>query len=286
MKTVVIYHGRGCKDGFCAAWLFSHAFPHAEFHPAEHGHPPVPAEGADVFLLDFCYKRPDLEALAKNNRSVAVIDHHATATPEFTGLSELNENFRVHFDLNFSGGRLAWAYLVSRGLLPRPFDERPWLVDYTMDRDLWTWELPQSREVNSAIRSYPMDFGVWDNLAARDPQSLVPEGAAILRMEEGVVRAHVARAWEVRLAGHTVRCVNASLYESEVAGELARDRPFGVCYHDRADGFRVFSLRARGSGIDVSAIAKRYGGGGHPNAAGFQVMPGFQVEPDDFTRVS
>lgn len=30
MRTIVIYHAH-CGDGFCAAWLFSKAFPDAEY---------------------------------------------------------------------------------------------------------------------------------------------------------------------------------------------------------------------------------------------------------------
>ena len=38
------------------------------------------------------------------------------------------------------------------------------------------------------------------------------------------------------------------------------------------DGNYIYSLRSRAdSGIDVSAIAKKYGGGGHKNAAGFKL---------------
>jgi uncharacterized protein len=34
---------------------------------------------------------------------------------------------------------------------------------------------------------------------------------------------------------------------------------------------RAFSLRSSDAGVDVLEIAKRYGGGGHRNAAGFQM---------------
>jgi len=46
--------------------------------------------------------------------------------------------------------------------------------------------------------------------------------------------------------------------------------PFAACYWDTPEG-RVFSLRSREDGADVSEIAKKYGGGGHAHASGFRV---------------
>ena len=46
----------------------------------------------------------------------------------------------------------------------------------------------------------------------------------------------------------------------------------GLAWFERGDGITQFSLRSlKGGDIDVSAIAKEYGGGGHQSAAGFQV---------------
>ena len=51
---------------------------------------------------------------------------------------------------------------------------------------------------------------------------------------------------------------------------MAKGEPFAACYWDTPAG-RVFSLRSTDDGVVVSAVAKKYGGGGHRNAAGFRV---------------
>lgn len=269
--VTVIYHAN-CWDGFCAAWLLRKEFPDAAFHPAHYGTEPPDVAGRDVFVADFSYKRPAMVALAAAARSLTVLDHHKTAAEDLAGLpEECNRLYgvvpNVIFKADRSGGRLAWEYLYGG-------KESPWLVDYTEDRDLWRWALPSSREVNAALRSYPLDFGVWDELSGRDPLSLAGEGAAILRAEAQVVAAHVRNAREVELAGHRVLCVNATTLFSEVAGELAKGRPFGACYFDRGDGVRQWSLRSRDGGVDVSEVARAMGGGGHRNAAGFEEQIG------------
>lgn len=57
---------------------------------------------------------------------------------------------------------------------------------------------------------------------------------------------------------------------SDAAHKMAQGEPFAGCYWDTPKG-RVFGLRSSDNGMDVSEIAKRYGGGGHRNAAGFTV---------------
>lgn len=71
--------------------------------------------------------------------------------------------------------------------------------------------------------------------------------------------------------GFDVPVANLPYTLSSDAGHLmAQGEPFAACYWDTPAG-RVFSLRSSDAGEDVSAVAKTYGGGGHRNAAGFQV---------------
>ena len=277
-RRIVIHHGGACADGFCSAWLFSKAFPDAEFVAAKHGEPPPDVRGAHVYVVDFSYPHDVMARMVRDTGGeFVVLDHHKTAERELAGLEG-----HYHFDLNKSGARLAWEFLLEHGLLSLDFlarfgfDDPPWLVRYTEDRDLWRWELKRSREVNAALRSYPLTFAAWDSLHARAHWGLVPEGEAILRAQAQAVERHVRNAAEVEIGGHKVLCVNATDLQSEIAGELAEGRPFGACYFDRADGLRVYSLRSRDGGIDVSEVARRFGGGGHRNAAGFQVWEGFR----------
>lgn len=72
------------------------------------------------------------------------------------------------------------------------------------------------------------------------------------------------------MGGHRILAVNATVLFSDIAGKLAEDRPFGACYFEKANGRRQWALRSRDGGIDVSVIAKAYGGGGHKNASGFE----------------
>jgi len=78
------------------------------------------------------------------------------------------------------------------------------------------------------------------------------------------------------LAWLTVRgiAVNANaLFASELGNLLAEQSgTFGLIWQLSGDGEIKASLRSKGD-FDVAAIAARYGGGGHRNAAGFRMAP-------------
>ena len=92
-----------------------------------------------------------------------------------------------------------------------------------------------------------------------------------------MVKAICDEAILQRFDDHLVPIVNATSHGSEVGAELLKrfpEAPFSVSYHDRGDGLRHWSLRSR-SDFDVSLIAKKLGGGGHKQAAGFETeVPG------------
>lgn len=287
MKTYVLYHAN-CWDGFCAAWVARRCLRgDVAYIPVQYGQePPAIEPQSRLYILDFSYSREQLFKWWTPGphavNSLVVLDHHKTAQEALNGFeAECVANGmdapQIVFDMDHSGGRLAWEHFFGREHRTRfsnPDDLRPWLVDYTEDRDLWRWKLPMSREVNAALRSHPLDFDLWDLFDAFEKEVGLPtfysEGAAILRSEAVMIDNHVRNAREIEMDGHKILAVNATVLFSDIAGKLAEGRPFGAVYFDRGDGRRQWSLRSRDEGVDVSAIAKAHGGGGHRNAAGFE----------------
>lgn len=268
MKPLVLYHAN-CWDGFCAAWVARMALGDIEARPVQYGQSAPDVAGREVYILDFCYPSHVLGEMADKAAFILVLDHHATAAAELGAIPVTLSNFRAKFESDKSGGRMAWEHFAHIGGwegMPSP-----WLVDYTEDRDLWRHALPASEEVNAALRSYPLDFALWDNFAQDfSPKTFATEGTAIRRREQQIVADHVRNARMKMVGGHVVPVVNATVLFSEIAGTLAKGQPFAACYFDRADGKRQWALRSTGEGLDVSAIAKQFGGGGHKQAAGFE----------------
>lgn len=286
-----IYHGN-CADGFTAAWAVRRALGSVEFVPGFYGKDAPDVTGKDVLLVDFSFKRPALEAMGRFAKSITILDHHKTAQADLETFAVFNPvdagsidyivsstqpglgNIRAVFDMGRSGAQIAWDFF-------HPDKFRPKLVDYVADRDLWQFKLPKSREIAALIFSYPYDFERWDWIAERmetDFDGLAAEGAAIERKHFKDIDELLAQTTrEMVIGGQRVKVANLPYtMSSDAAGKLAEGAPFGACYFDRPDA-RVFSLRSRGDGAaDVSEIAAGYGGGGHKNAAGFQVPVGWE----------
>ena len=77
---------------------------------------------------------------------------------------------------------------------------------------------------------------------------------------------------------------------SEIGSRLSPDCDFAmIWYYDHDDRMVKVSLRAFHDHIDVSEIAKKYGGGGHKKAAGFTLPGDAHVDdlfdlPDEITE--
>lgn len=276
---IVIYHSN-CTDGFTAAWCAWLKYGcDAEYVPAQYGDEPPDVTGKDVLIVDFSYRRNVLLEMAAQARSVKVLDHHRTAQDELADMDgmvvsrwangervEEKRNLSVTFDMGRSGAGLAWDELHK--------GERPQFVDYVEDRDLWRWQLPESRAVSAYIGSFAFDFERWEWLSEkldRNPglAQAIQEGSAILRAADRHVDQMTPRAGRAVVGGFIVPFINTTSLTSEIVGKLAENATFACGWFQRSDGKFVYSLRSRNGQCDVSAIAKTYGGGGHPAAAGF-----------------
>ena len=277
-KKLCIYHGN-CLDGFAAAWAVRHSLADSvEFYKGIHQQPPPVVDGRDVVLVDFSYKRSVLEKMLQTASSITILDHHVSAEQE---LSDLLSSGQIDglFDMSKSGAMLAWEWF-------NPDQKAPVLIRHIQDRDLWSFKLDGTREICSALSSYPSDFRVWDELMTRNEHELTDlrcEGEAIERMLQKDIEQLIASGVRrMTIAGYDVPVLNApAAYVSDAGHIMSVGEPFAACYWDHANG-RSFSLRSNGqadaNSVDVAEVAKIYGGGGHKNAAGFTVEHGWEGE--------
>lgn len=276
-KPMVIYHGN-CADGFSAAWCFWRKYKDgADYVAGVYQQPPPDVTGRDVYLVDFSYKAPVVERMLLHANSVTLIDHHKTAIDDLAPLKAQwaadpgaldGDNFGWFCDLERSGATLAWDYLF-------PDEARPLLLGHIEDRDLWRFKLPGTREIQANVFSHEYTFEMWDKLMSANQAELLQmtaAGAAIERKHHKDV-AELVKVCQRRMVIGSYDVPVASLpytLVSDAAHKMAHGEAFAACYWDTADG-RAFGLRATEDGLDVSEIAKQYGGGGHAKAAGFKV---------------
>lgn len=261
-KTLCIYHGK-CIDGFGAAFAIRMASDRdIDFFEGIHQKTPPDVSGRDVIIVDFSYKREVIIDMAKEAKSILILDHHKSAATE---LVNLPANVTTHFNMEKSGVVLAWEHFHHHKKIPQ-------LFLHIQDRDLYKFELEGTREIIACLSSYPYIFDVWEVLLGTDIQSLRQEGKAIERkyMKDILEFIDVASSKTV-IAGYEVPILNAPYSWASDAGHImSESQPFAACYYDTREG-RIFSLRSDKDGLDVSEIAVKFGGGGHKHAAGFKL---------------
>lgn len=299
-KILCIYHAN-CTDGFTAAYVVKMALgSDVEFHPASYGTSPPDIKNRHVIIVDFSYRREVLLKMAEEALSIVVLDHHKTAEEDLIGLPAAVEEpicmgyqpdditrlhqeegiipIRVLFDMGRSGAQIANNFFFGKN-----FNRFP-IVDYVGDRDLWKFELPNSKAINAYIQSFPQTFENWSMTS----EQMLSYTKLIDIAEIGISinRKHLMDVKEVVKAsqrtmvigGYTILVANVPFTMASDAGNiLATGCPFAATYIDTPNG-RMFSLRSAEDGVDVSEIAKLYGGGGHKHAAGFKRPIGWEGE--------
>jgi oligoribonuclease NrnB/cAMP/cGMP phosphodiesterase (DHH superfamily) len=254
----------------------------AKYIPVNY-HEPVPElpERCALLIADFSYPRDTMEELAKKH-SLVVLDHHTTAQAACQGLDF------CEFDMKRSGTMMVRdffnvLYPVNQATPPFPAGQsgvkQLTFADYIMDRDLWNWKLPDSKEFSAALASYPRDFLTWFRLSIND---LCKEGRAILRYQQQLTEqiCQQARPWE--FLGRKGMVVSSPVLQSEVGHHLLQtysDAVFAAIWYSKKSGEYTYSLRSRSSDeCNVSEMAAQFPeGGGHPCAAGFTVPSQFDV---------
>ena len=263
-EIAVLYHG-GCPDGFGGAYAAWKKFGDtAEYIPVKHGHPvPEGLVGRRVFFIDFSYPKEIMDEIVKISASMTVLDHHL-------GKKEVVESMPEYvFDEKRSGATIAWSYF-------HPNVSVPMLLKYVEDGDLYLFKLADSRAIISYMYAQPFHFNEWDSLS----EKLENEVERAVLIERGKIYAeHFAilieqisnKATLVSFEGFECYLVTAAdMFASDVGNRLARLKPpIGIIVNLHGDVLNV-SLRSDPS-VDVSAIARKYGGNGHPQASGFRI---------------
>jgi len=308
MKPLIIYHAN-CTDGFGAAFAAWCKFgDDAEYLPMSYGQEiDRPVTGRDVYVLDFSFDSETTAWLLNESTRFVWLDHHKTAFEMWAPDGERERytdsngtSVHILLDNNKSGALLAWEYF-------HPKKDVPDLILRIDDRDRWVFHYEDSKALHAGLQRYGFNFIDWKYLLRElDYSVVVQNGRTILNVYNDQIRDRVRVAKKCKVPNYNVAqtivdehvaewelsesqaraemahlhalpglAVNSTVHASEIGNELAKaSGTYGlIWYYDAATGRANVSLRSIGD-YDVSAIAKAFGGGGHKNAAGFNIdMP-------------
>lgn len=258
---LVIYHAN-CYDGFTAAWIAKSFLDECKLYPAKYGEPPPPVKDRSVYVVDFSYPRDVMVKMREEAAFLRVLDHHKTAQEDCKGLDFCT------FDMEKSGCRLTWDYFFPGEYVP------DW-IRRIEDRDLWRFHYQDTKRVHAYVASLPMVMHLWDDLSTMSLAKMVIAGEHILRYIDNYIGKVCLERRLVRIDNATVVTLNVPRENASEIGHhlllICPQSTFSMTYHQTASNRWRYELRARKHGdFDVSAVAKKYEGGGHKLAAGFE----------------
>jgi oligoribonuclease NrnB/cAMP/cGMP phosphodiesterase (DHH superfamily) len=219
-----------------------------------------------IIVVDFSFPRQDMQRMAAG-REFIWIDHHKSALTE---LSDAAKDWPGIRDLSEAACVLTWNYFFPGRPVPRA-------IILIGDRDIWRWAEEDTGAFGEGlhVRDTRADNdALWVPLLEEHPammKKIVNEGRRLREIRLAEIEEMLEqRGFEVEFEGHRTLVINAS--GNGDLGQRGRDLGYELiyCYEDQMQGNKLttnvtlFSRQA-----DVSAIARRYGGGGHANAAGF-----------------
>ncbi len=272
MKDIVILYHAECNDGFGGAWAAWKKFcDKADYIPINYDSPlPEGLKDKEVFFIDIIPEGINEESVIRKiieeNKSVVAVDHHKTNESKMSLFKDYS------FDNGHSGAVLAWKYFHPEKPIPK-------LLLFVEDVDIWKWEYPETSNFIAALALYDYDFEAWDKVSLDIENSekfkgYLSKGEIINAYIKRVADDLVKHAQKVDFDGYQVYSINAHHPIKSFVGPALRKKhpPFAITWVQEGGMIHV-SLRSDGS-VDVSEIAKKYGGGGHKAAAGFSFPVG------------
>jgi len=298
--AICFYHSP-CSDGIVSVGLVSKYIKDIELVGVKAGCKELTADDyhdKELLFVDLCPEKGLLLQLLENFCEITIWDHHKSSQVAINEVQHAKLN--VVFDMERSGCQITFDCLAGS-----EETSRPWVVDYVGDRDLWKFQLPNSKMINLGLFEFEyltlegldkLPKGNIDNPEVQKfiNEELLPKTQIIDEKHQRMMKYDVWKSLEMEMVvpGHEkkYRVWLGQTYSTLVSefGHLLYVTPF-------KDGtmpdFAVVwsynlklcqwscSLRGgkredlEGDGIDLSEIAAAYGGGGHKAPAGFKISP-------------
>ena len=232
-----------------------------------------------LFITDISVNKEIADKLLSISDKVILLDHHKTAL-------WLNEYPYALVQVeDESIGKMCGAYLFYEYLKKnhKEFDDTPALklfIDYVRMYDTWEWKEKYDNIIPKRLNDLmyidgpnefidKMVYRLGNNLFIFDDTDLMK-----LQIEQTYINSYIAQKNETLMVNddlfpeYTVGITFADKYISELGNKLCELHPeldFVVLINMST---LTVSYRTVKDDLDLSAIAKGFGGGGHPKASG------------------
>lgn len=289
-RIAVIYHGKdldGVMSASVVAFYYLDTNTDITMIPYDYGLPIPDISDYDIiYVVDISFGKNNMEIMRRwieRGKHVVWIDHHKTSIADERKIDILIPGLRR---VGTAACELTWEYLMEDRKAPLPLQYLGAYDVWNKERFVWdkTMEFQYGfrseigLDINKGIRNIILWDRVMDDRGVKDFMSeIMDKGWGILNFLREKYKAEMERcSFEANIHGFKAIAVNsidaASLIFDSVWDELRYDVMIAFSYNGR---FFTFSLYTTKDDIDCGELARSVspGGGGHRQAAGFQMHP-------------
>lgn len=276
-----IYHNRDL-DGYTSGAIIKMKYPDATLVGYDYGKPfDLDQINGPVIMADVSMPMETMLEIAKRSGwNFTWIDHHISAIKEYNEFIGQGESFlNAVLDNTISACEACWKHLFKGQEIPegiRLLGE----YDTWRNQDAVKWEnriLPYQfgmRLLCNSPESFPWNlvvgaFGIGGT--GHLTEELVSKGKTVLEYQRQQNSVACRSAFECEFECLRAICLNGGGFNSDVFKSVYDESKHDIMMPFMFNGkFWVVSLYTT-KDIDCSVIAKKYGGGGHKKASGFQL---------------
>ena len=243
----------------------------------------------EVHITDICVNSSVAKTIDQSCRKYIVLDHHVTSLPMAEKYKWCKVQVNNEDGLMTSGTEMYYKWLVENGKLQRT-ETLDRFVEIVRNYDTWRWaEMGDDglicKDINDLLYLYGRDkFIDWaiKEIKYGEFPYLYHDDVAVLEVNERTIDEYVDekdRQMVVStICGVTCGIVFADKYFNDIGHALCDWHP-EIDFVAMIDMGRCsVSYRAEKDGVDVGAIAKNFGGGGHQKAAGSEFSKTFRED--------
>jgi len=232
-----------------------------------------------IYIVDYSISPDEMRRLLKITDNVTWIDHHKTSIEKYQNFE--HEIRGVRYD-GIAGCMLTYCYIhhmTQRGDGDiKPFDismteDAPMFTKLIADWDVWKFDYgSDTRRFITAMNAY--DFNPlsnrWIELIQNSglEYNYICDGATMTDYRDGWAKDYMDLGFEVEFEGAKCFAVNLGHCNSDYFKSLPEGK-YDVFMPFVFNG-EQYTVSLYSTEFDVSEIAKKYGGGGHKKASGFQ----------------
>jgi uncharacterized protein len=217
-----------------------------------------------------------LDDLAKGGGNVRLIDHHKTAL-------HFNDYSWGRVKVQYEDGRLTAAtsllyeYLQEHEMI-QPSQALDEFVELVRQYDTWEWDQNENIKAKNLndlffmISIEEFEEKMTERIMNSDTFEFDEFEQKLLNMEEKKIERYVRRKKremiQTFIGEYCTGIVHAESYHSELGNELGKEYPHIDYIAILNLGGKKISFRTIHDHVDVSAVAGKFGGGGHAKASG------------------